>query len=50
MGSMPGVLDLLPLVTIMGDLDQLSLNGVASLEGQSLDVAGSLSGLIGGGE
>lgn len=31
MGSLPGLLDLLPLVTVLQDFDSLSLNMVGSI-------------------
>lgn len=50
MGSLPGLLDLLPMLSILDGFDTMSLNGVNSAQTQSLTAAGSLGDLIGGGE
>ncbi|WP_158726361.1 hypothetical protein [Tomitella fengzijianii] len=49
MGSLPGLIDLLPLIGIMDGFDTMSLNGIGSAQTQSLDAVGSLEGLLGGG-
>ena len=50
MGSLPGLVQLLPMLGILTGFDNLSLNGIASAQGQSLDAVGSLGDAIGGGE
>ncbi|WP_182358324.1 hypothetical protein [Tomitella gaofuii] len=48
MGSLPGLIDLLPMINILNGFDTMSLNGIGSAQTQSLDAVGSLEGLIGG--
>lgn len=46
MGSMPGLLELIPLLEVMMKLDTASLNAVGSVESLVLSGVGSLDGLF----